>query len=74
MTIYENVKPIDLNAIETYNLASRPSKVTIKDFATPFGEHESLRGFLTSFRIFLRFRICELSPRVLGVLATSESQ
>lgn len=46
MTIYENLNPIDLNAIETYELASRPSKVTAKDFAAPFGEHELLRDFL----------------------------
>ena len=46
MSIYENLVPIDLNAIETYELASRPSKVTIADFASPLGEHESARDFL----------------------------
>jgi hypothetical protein len=46
MSIYENLQPINLNAIETYELASRPSKVTIKDFAAPVAEHDSLRDFL----------------------------
>jgi hypothetical protein len=46
MTFYENLQPIDLVEIETYKLASRPSKVTIKDFAVPVSEQESLRDFL----------------------------
>lgn len=46
MSIYENLQPIDLNDIETYDLASRPSKVTIKDFAAPVSEHDSLSDFL----------------------------
>ena len=33
MSIYENFQPIDLEKISTYELASRPSKVTTKDFA-----------------------------------------
>ncbi|MFN0279426.1 MAG: hypothetical protein ACKVRN_12650 [Pyrinomonadaceae bacterium] len=46
MSIYENLQPIDLNEIETYELASRPSKVTIKDFARFATETDSLRDFL----------------------------
>ena len=45
MSIYET-KPINLDYIETYELASRPSKVTVNDFASPVSEGESLRGFL----------------------------
>ena len=46
MSVYENLQPIDLNEIETFELASRPSKVTIKDFASPVTESDSLGGFL----------------------------
>jgi len=34
--------------VNTYPLASRPSKVTAEDFARPFGEDASLRDFLSS--------------------------
>ncbi len=46
MSIYENFKPIDLEKIHTYELASRPSKVTIDDFARPFDGNDSLKNFL----------------------------
>ncbi len=46
MSIYENLQPIDLNEIETYELASRPSKVTVKDFASPVAKDNSLADFL----------------------------
>ena len=46
MSIYENFAPIDLERITTYELASRPSKVTIKDFAAPVSETDSLKDFL----------------------------
>lgn len=46
MSIYENLKPIDLDSIHTYELASRPSKVTVADFASPVNESDSLRAFL----------------------------
>jgi hypothetical protein len=46
MSIYENFKPIDLEKIHTYELASRPSKVTIDDFARPINENDSLKNFL----------------------------
>jgi hypothetical protein len=46
MSIYENFKPIDLEKIHTYELASRPSKVTINEFARPFEENDSLKNFL----------------------------
>ena len=46
MSIYEQFKPIDLEKISTYELASRPSKVTVDDFAVPTGENDSLKDFL----------------------------
>jgi len=46
MSIYENLKPIDLSEIRTYELSQRPSKVAVGDFARPVGESDSLKGFL----------------------------
>jgi hypothetical protein len=45
MSVYKN-KPINLDEITTYELASRPSKVTVKDFAAPISADESLKNFL----------------------------
>lgn len=49
MSIYEDFQPIDLQKINTYELASRPSKVTIKDFARPIEKDDSLKSFLNKF-------------------------
>ena len=46
MSAYEDLQPIDLTRIETYDLSSRPSKVTISDFAAPVGENDSIAEFL----------------------------
>jgi len=46
MSIYEQFQPIDLENISTYELASRPSKVTVKEFARPFEADASLKNFL----------------------------
>lgn len=46
MSIYKNIQPILLNKINTYELATRPSKVTIKDFAKPIETDDSLKNFL----------------------------
>ena len=48
MSIYEDIEPLGLEGVSTYPLASRPSKVTVEDFARPFGEESSLRDFLNS--------------------------
>ncbi len=45
MSVYENFKPIDLESIVTYDLASRPSKVTVADFAKPVAP-ESVRALV----------------------------
>lgn len=45
MSIYK-FQPINLDEINTYELASRPSKVTVKDFATPILADDSLKEFL----------------------------
>lgn len=46
MSIYENLEPINLSEIKTYELKERPSKVTVTDFATPISEKDSLAAFL----------------------------
>jgi hypothetical protein len=49
MSIYDNMlRPLELDAVSTYSLESRPSKVSLGDFARPLEENASLQGFLTS--------------------------
>jgi hypothetical protein len=45
MSIY-SIHPITLGAVHTYSLASRKSKVSIRDFAKPSATNTSLRKFL----------------------------
>ena len=46
MSIYEDFVPINLAEIQTYELAARPSKVSVNEFAKPIAEHDSLKDFL----------------------------
>lgn len=46
MTIYENFKPINFNEIKTYELAARPSKVTVDKFSKAIEKDDSLTDFL----------------------------
>src|SRR5258708_15118018 len=48
MSIYENLQPINLEKVSTYPLASRQSKVTVADFASPVTESSSLKDYLAS--------------------------
>ena len=49
MSLYdESLKPLELDKVKTYPLASRPSKVSLNDFAKPLNEVASLRDFLES--------------------------
>src|SRR3954470_23515207 len=47
MSIYDDLEPIDLGGIGTYELASRPSKVTVADFARAPHENDSIGEFLS---------------------------
>src|SRR5712671_7077998 len=47
MSIY-SIQPVTLGAVHTYPLASRKSKVSIRDFAKPPGGNGSLTKFLDS--------------------------
>lgn len=65
MSIYESIRPIDLNEISTYELASRPSKVTVENFATPVGDGESVNGFLSKLPDVLAVRsLREVAARI----------
>jgi hypothetical protein len=46
MSIYDKYQPIDLEKISTYELESRPSKVTIDDFSSTINSDDSLKEFL----------------------------
>jgi arginine dihydrolase ArgZ-like protein len=49
MSIYDDqLRPLELRAVKTYPLASRPSKVLLDDFATPIAPDSSLKDFLAS--------------------------
>lgn len=46
MSIYEKFEPIDFNNVKTYELASRPSKITVKNFAASVKKNDTLKEFL----------------------------
>src|SRR5260370_13419579 len=52
MSIY-SIHPITLGAVHTYTLASRKSKVSVRDFAKPPAANASLAKFLDSLPNFL---------------------
>ncbi len=48
-SVYDNdLQPLALDRVQTYPLASRPSKVSLNDFATPVQGDSSLKDFLQS--------------------------
>jgi hypothetical protein len=49
MSIYDDqLRPLELHAVKTYPLTSRPSKVSLDDLASPVQEDASLKDFLAS--------------------------
>ena len=57
VSIYEDdVRPLELEGVNTYPLASRPSKVAVEDFARPFAETATLRDFLDTLPNILAVR------------------
>lgn len=66
MSIYEDdMRPLDLDGVNTYPLASRQSKVTVKDFAQPVSDESSLADFLNSLPDILAVRsLRELAARI----------
>lgn len=64
MSIYD-AKPISLEKVRTYPLASRPSKVTIKEFGKPITEDTSLGEYLSSLPDILAVQnLRELAKRM----------
>ncbi|MCA1622082.1 MAG: hypothetical protein LC795_22990 [Acidobacteria bacterium] len=65
MSIYDDIRPLGLEGVSTYPLESRPSKVTVEDFARPFGGDASLRDFLDSLPNILAVQsIREIAARM----------
>jgi hypothetical protein len=48
MSIYNDLRPLELDGVKTYPLASRNSKVNLNDFAKPLTGDSSLDDFLAS--------------------------
>ncbi len=62
---YENVRPLALTEVSTYPLASRPSKVSLAEFAKPIEENASLQNFLDSLPNILAVQnLRELATRM----------
>lgn len=65
MSVYKDFQPIDLENIKTYELSSRPSKVTVGDFAHPVGGDASLKIFLESLPDILAVKsLREIAVRI----------
>ena len=47
-TYDDDLRPLELDRVKTYSLASRPSKVSLEDFAKPISGDASLNDFLDS--------------------------
>jgi hypothetical protein len=66
MSIYDDLGPLELEHVSTYPLASRPSKVSLNDFAKPLNRDESLSGFLRDLPNILAVQtLRELTGRIL---------
>lgn len=64
MSIYD-AQPLSIENVRTYSLASRPSKVTLDDFAKPITENSTVRDYLSSLPNILAVQsIRELAARM----------
>ena len=65
-SIFEpDLKPLSLEKVSTYPLASRPSKVSLDDFARPISRDSSLKDFLQSLPNLLAVQsLRELAARM----------
>src|SRR2546427_9813816 len=70
MSIY-SIQPIMLGAVHTYPLASRKSKVSVREFAKPPGANASLTKFLDSLPEILA---AEDLRQLLGAMHTARKQ
>lgn len=66
----DTLRPIDLEGVKTYPLVSRPSKVTLGDFAKPLNETASLDDFLSALPNVLAVQsLRQLADRILRARA-----
>ncbi|MGH9854763.1 MAG: hypothetical protein ACREBD_33445 [Blastocatellia bacterium] len=72
MSIYQQ-QPIDLSRIETYPLASRPSKVTVRDFAKPLSDDEA-RNTAALLNSLPRILAAETLRSVAGAIIEAKSK
>jgi hypothetical protein len=70
MSIY-SIQPITLGAVHTYPLASRKSKVSVREFAKPPGANSSLTKFLDALP---RILAAEDLRHLLGAIQTARKQ
>lgn len=61
----DDLRPLGLSDVQTYPLASRPSKVSLDDFASPVQANSSLKDFLQSLPNILAVQsLRELAARI----------
>lgn len=64
-SIYDDLKPLELDKVKTYPLASRPSKVKLQDLAKPINANAPLSEFLESLpNVLAGQAIREVAERV----------
>jgi len=64
-SIYDDLKPLELDKVKTYPLASRASKVNLQDFAKPISGEASLSEFLESLpNVLAGQAIREIAERI----------
>lgn len=62
---YDDLDPLDLSNVSTYPLSSRPSKVSLEDFARPIKKDSSLLSFLSGLpKILAVQELRELAQRI----------
>jgi len=65
VSLYDDLQPLSLDEVHTYDLSSRPSKVSLHEFARPITNDASLRIFLEAFPNILAVRsVRELATRI----------
>lgn len=74
MSIYDqDFQPLALDKVKTYPLASRPSKVSLDDFASPIQTDSSLNEFLHSLPNILAVQnLREIASRILRARAAQK--
>jgi hypothetical protein len=65
MSVYDDLNPLSLDQVNTYPLSSRPSKVSLTDFAKPVSSNSSLGDFLDGLPNILAVKnLRELAARI----------